>query len=409
MRTTKMLARALRVEGALIKEVREEGDAIVVRVRAPARARKRCPVCCRRCPGYDAGDGDRRWRTHDVVLAHAFIEAESPRVRCPEHGVLVAHVPWARHRSGFTRSFEDTIAWLAVRTDKSTLAGLMAIAWAGAIVARVCAPGLADDSRFDGVTRIGIDELSYRKGHQYLTVVVNHDTGHLLWAHPGRNEATLRKFFRAFGAARCKRLTLVSADAAPWIANVVAERCPNATLCIDPFHVVMWVTKVLDDVRRGMWNDLRRRKDSVRAKALKSSRWSLVKNPEDLTRGQKNKLRAIEQDNKVLYRACLMKEQLREIIATKDWQVPWMFDAWLEWVLRSRIEPMKEAARAIRNHLPGIEAALRHGLSNARVESLNTRLRLLTRMAFGFHSYEPLIALAMLKVGGMCPALPSLR
>ncbi len=118
---------------------------------------------------------------------HAYIEAEAPRVRCSEHGVLVAHVPWARHRSGFTRSFEDTIAWLAVRTDKSTLAALMAIAWVtvGAIVARVCQPQLDDDSRFDGVTRIGIDEVSYRKGHQYLTVVVDHDSGNLLWAHPG--------------------------------------------------------------------------------------------------------------------------------------------------------------------------------------------------------------------------------
>lgn len=229
-----------------------------------------------------------------------------------------------------------------------------------------------------------------------------------MWTHPGRNEATLRTFFRAFGTARCKQLTLVSVDAAPWIANVVAERCPNATLCIDPFHVVVWVTKALDDVRRGMWNDLRRRKDPVCAKALKSSRWSLVKNPEDLTRRKKNKLRVIEQDNEVLYRAYLMTEHLREIIATKDWQIPWMFDAWLEWVLRSRIEPMKKAARATREHLPGIETALRHGLSNARVESHHTRLRLLTRMAFGFRSHEPFIALAMLTLGGMCPALPTL-
>lgn len=410
MRTTKMLARALGVEGAIIKCVRDEGDDIIVEVRARKKDRRRCPLCQRRCPGYDAGDGVRRWRTRDVGLAHAYVEASAPRVQCPVHGVRTENAPWARHRSGFTRTFEDTVGWLAVRTDKTTLAALMSIAWVtvGAIVARICEPRLADDSRFDGITRIGIDEVSYRKGHRYLTVVVDHDSGRLLWAQPGRSEKTLRQFFRAFGSARSRRVTLVSADAAPWIANVVAECCPNATLCIDPFHVVMWVTKALDEVRRGMWNDLRKRKQPERATALKSSRWALVKNPEDLTRKQRHKLRAIEQDNKVLYRTYLMKEQLRAIIATKDWQVPWMLEAWLKWVMRSRIEPMKKAARAIRNNLKGIEAALFHGLSNARVESMNTRLRLLTRLAFGFHSHEPLVALAMLKLGGMCPSLPTM-
>lgn len=409
MRGTKMLARALGVESSVIEAIWEEEDGrFVVRVRPRRQHRGRCPICQARCPGYDAGYGPRRWRTHDIGLMRAEVEAEVPRVQCAEHGVRAAHVPWARHGSGFTTSFEDTVAWLAVRTDKTTLSSLLRIAWrtVGAIVTRVCASAKAAQPPLEGVTRIGIDEVSYRKGHRYLTIVVDHDTGRLLWAQPGRDEKTLRRFFRLMGKKRCAAIELVSADAASWIGNVVAERCPNAKLCIDPFHVVSWATKALDEVRRKLWNDLRRRGDTERANAMKGSRWALVKNPEDLTRPQKRKLRAIEADNRPLFLAYLMKEQLREVFKTKDWQGPFMLSAWLDWVDKSRIQPMKKVARTIRRNLHGIYSALLHGLSNARLEAMNTKLRLLTRLAYGFHSHAPLVALAMLKLGGLCPPLP---
>lgn len=405
-----MLARALGVESGVIEDVREEGDSelFVVRVRPRREHRRRCPLCLVRCPGYDAGDGVRRWRTHDVGMMRAVIEAAAPRVKCATHGVLVSHVPWARHGSGFTRSFEDTIAWLAVRTDKTTLASLLRIAWrtVGAIVERVYESASAKRSPLAGITRIGIDEVSYRKGHRYLTCVVDHDTGRLIWAQKGHDEKTLRKFFRKLGKEGCAAIRLVSADAASWIGNVIREQCPNASLCIDPFHVVSWATKALDEVRRGLWNELRERGQTERAKAMKGSRWALVKNPEDLTRKQKGKLRTIEQDNQRLFRAYLMKEQLRDIFKTKGWEAVFMMDAWLGWVGHSKIEPMKKVARAIRDNRVGIDSALVHGLSNARLESTNTKLKLLTRLAYGFHSHAPLIALAMLKLGGLCPPLP---
>ncbi len=404
-----MLARALGVESAVIEDVREEeGEVFVVRVRPRREHRRRCPICLARCPGYDQGDGLCRWRTHDVGLMRAFVEAKTPRVRCATHGVHVAHVPWARHGSGFTRTFEDTVAWLAVRTDKTALASLLRIAWrsVGAIVERVCESAIAVRSPFVGVTRIGIDEVSYRKGHRYLTCVVDHDTGRLIWAQKGRDEKTLRKFFRLLGKEGRSAITLVSADAATWIGNVVRKQCPDAVLCIDPFHVVSWATKAIDKVRRGMWNELRERGQTARAKAMKGSRWALLKNPEDLTRKQRLKLRTIEDDNKQLFRAYLMKEQLREIFKTKGWVAVFMIDEWLAWTGHSKIEPMKAVARAIRENRAGIDAALVYGLSNARLESSNTKLKLLTRLAFGFHSHEPLIALAMLKLGGLCPPLP---
>lgn len=405
-----MLARALGVESGVVEDFKQEPDdgTFVLRVRPRSKDRRRCPHCLVRCPGYDAGDGLRRWRTHDVGLMRAYVEAKAPRVECATHGVVVSHAPWARHGSGFTKSFEDTVAWLAVRTDKTTLSSLLRIAWrsVGAIVERVYESAKKSCSPLVGVTKIGIDEVSYRKGHRYLTCVIDHDTGRLLWAQPGRDEKTLRKFFRLLGKEGRAAIKLVSADAASWVANVVRKQCPNAVLCIDPFHVVAWATKALDEVRRGLWNDLRRRGQTERAKAMKGTRWALVKNPEDLTRKQKRKLRAIEEDNLPLFRAYLMKEQLRDIFATKGWEAVFMIDEWISWVMRSKLEPMKKVARAIRANRDGIDAALVYGLSNARLESSNTKLKLLVRLAFGFHSHAPLIALAMLKMGGLCPPLP---
>jgi len=198
----------------------------------------------------------------------------------------------------------------------------------------------------------------------------------------------------------------VSADAAKWIGLVVREMCPNAKLCIDPFHVVSWATKALDEVRRSMWRKLRKKGESDRAKAMKGSRWALMKNPGDLNRKQKNKLRDIETDNRPLFLAYLMKEQLRDVFQQRDWQGPLMLSEWIEWVMRSRCKPMKKVARSIRDNYDGICSALLNQLSNGRLEAMNTKLKLLTRLAFGFHSERPLIALAKLKLGGLCPPLP---
>jgi transposase len=141
-------------------------DEIVVAVRAVWRERDRCGVCRRRCPGYDLGDGRRRWRALDLGATIAFVDAAAPRVCCRRHGVVVCAVPWGRHDSRFTRAFEDQAAWLAVNTSKSAVAELMRVAWrtVGAIVERVAAEAQQETDLLDGLTRIGIDEISHRKG-----------------------------------------------------------------------------------------------------------------------------------------------------------------------------------------------------------------------------------------------------
>ena len=165
MRSARVWKRLLGVEHTVVEQVLfdEDAQAVVACVRPTRSRRRRCPLCARRCPGYDQGEGRRRWRALDLGVVQAFLEADAPRVCCPQHGVVVAAVPWARPGAWFTRGFEDTCAWLAVHTSRSAVSELLRIAWrtVGRVCARVAAEQAAKVDRFQGLRRIGVDEISY--------------------------------------------------------------------------------------------------------------------------------------------------------------------------------------------------------------------------------------------------------
>jgi transposase len=327
------------VEGV---EFDESAQAIVVSVRPVARARYRCGHCGRRSPRYDNGDGRRRWRALDLGTTKVFLEADAPRVRCREHGVTVAAVPWARHGAGHTRDFDDLAAWLAVRTSKSAVMELLRVAWrtVGSIVTRVNADIEKAVDRLEGLRRIGIDEISYKRGHRYLIVVVDHDRGRLVWAGPGRNDTALNVFFDELGAERAALLTHVSADMADWIARVVARRAPNASRSADPFHVVAWAIDALDIERRRAWNAAKGRRSTIGlarqgrstgdAQRISQARCALWKNPSDLTGRQRRQLDWIAKTDQRLWRAYLLKEGLRYVFATKGEEGKQALDRWIE-------------------------------------------------------------------------------
>ena len=228
---------------------RRAGDHGNRRVRPHRRWAGRCGICGRRCPGYDQGER-RRWRALDLGAIRAELEGAAPRVSCPGHSVTVAAVPWARHAARHTRAFEDTIAWLACAASKAAICELMRTGWRtiGHIITRVAAEAAAGTGRLAGPRRTGIDEISCRKGRKYLVVVVDHDTGLLIRAAPGRTMKAVASFFDALGPDRTAALTHVSADGASYIATVVSARAPAAIQCTDPFHVVSWAAEALDQV-----------------------------------------------------------------------------------------------------------------------------------------------------------------
>ncbi|MBD3856558.1 MAG: ISL3 family transposase [Acidobacteria bacterium] len=420
MQNNRVWQRACGLVRTVVEGVRydDTAGAIVVSVRPNAKARGRCGRCGGRSPGYDSGDGRRRWRALDAGTTAVFIEADAPRVGCSTHGPTVAQVPWARHDTGHTRDFDAMAAWLTVRTSKSATCQLLRVAWRtiGSIITRVNTDVEANIDRLDGLRRIGIDEISYKRGHRYLIVVVDHDTGRLVWAGPGRSEAALDMFFDELGERRAAEITHVSADMADWIAKAVARRAPNAIRCADPFHIVAWAIEALDIERRRAWNQAkgrtipkspgRRGRTTGNSRQIARSRYALWKNPGDLNPRQRQQLDWIAKTDPKLWRAYLLKEGLRYVFAVKGQEGKEALDQWLVWARRSQLESFIHLAKRITNHREAIEANLEHGLSQGLIESTNTKIRLLTRIAFGFHGPDPLIALALLALGSHPPRLP---
>jgi transposase len=413
VRTTRVWRRVLGVEHTVIERVDLEsdgrgGEVLIAQVRPKAGVARRCSRCGRRCAGYDISAQPRRWRSLDLGTTRVFLQATTRRVSCPEHGVVVAAVPWARAGSRFTTAFEDTCAWLVCHAALSVVAVLLRVAWRSVsdIVARVLAARSQASDRLAGLRRIGIDEISYRKGQRYLLVVTDHDTGRLVWAGTDRTAATLRQFFDDLGPDRAAALTHISADGAEFIHTVVAERAPKAVLCLDAFHVVAWATKALDEVRRALAAQLRRTGHPDQATTIKHTRWALLKNPPELTGDQRTTLAAIAKDNGALYRAYLLKEQLRMIFQADLPEARALLAGWISWARRSRIPAFARLTKTITRFRDLILNALEHGLSNARSEATNTHLPLLTRRAYGYHSPDSLIAMADLTRGGLCPPLP---
>jgi transposase len=420
MRNNRVWERACGLKRTVVEGIRydETADAIVVSVRPDAKARNRCGRCGRQSPGYDGGDGRRRWRALDAGTTRVFIEADAPRVGCRTHGPTVARVPWARHDVGHTRDFDAMAAWLAVRTSKSAACQLLRVAWRtiGSIITRVNTDIEATVDRLEGLRRIGIDEISYKRGHRYLIVVVDHDTGRLVWAGPGRSQAALDVFFDELGEERAAEITHVSADMADWIAKTVARRAPNAIRCADPFHVVAWAIEALDTERRRAWNQAKGRKIKAspgrrgrttgNSRRIARSRYALWKNPEDLNPLQQQQLNWIAKTDPRLWRAYLLKEGLRYVFRVKGEEGKQALDQWLAWARRSQLPAFVHLAKRVTKHRAAIDANLEHDLSQGLIESTNTKIRLLTRIAYGFHGPQPLIALALLALGSHPPQLP---
>lgn len=405
MRVTTLVRRLVGVTELFVRGVAVAEDGLIVDVR-PRWRRPRCGGCGGRAPGYDRGRA-RRWRHLGVGRMRIWLSYAPRRVRCPDCGVRTEKVPWAPHQSRFTWDFEELTAYLAQITDKTKVTELLGISWStvGAIVERVVQRRL-DPRRLEGLRRIGLDEFSYRKRHRYLTTVVDHDRQRVVWAGPGRTAETLFAFFDELGPDRCHQIECVTVDMGGGYLKALRERLPHAEVVFDRFHVQRLVADALDRVRREQLRDLR---GSPEGRALFDSRFALLKSPWNLTRADQQKLADLQRTNAPLYRAYLLKETFAQAM---DYRQPMRAERalreWLAWASRSKLRPFIKAARTIRAHLEGVLAYIHVRLTNGIVEGFNTRLRMIARRAFGFHSPEPLIAMLYLCCGGITldPPLP---
>lgn len=409
MRASTLLNALLELPGVRAGAASVADGELRVRVRL-RRRRLACPKCSFSTRHrYDTREVDSSWRHLDMGGRVCRLVMRRRRLRCPEHGVLAEGVPFARDRSGHTRDFDDLVAWLAARTDKTTISAFARICWrtVGAICERVAADVL-DADRLSGLVEVGVDEISWRKHHRYLTLVSDHDTGKIVWGRAGKDTATLGAFFDAVGDDGATGIEAVSMDMGPAYVKAVRDRAPRAVICFDPFHVVKLATDALEALRRQVWQAARRLPDKRIAKAFKGARWALLKNPGDLTPAQAETLTEMKRTGGILWRAYQLKEALRDMFAgdLDPTTVGHLLDRWCSRAQRSRIPEFIKAARTIRTHRAGIDAAITRGLSNGRHEGLNNKVRLIIRRAYGFHSPDAALALVQLACGPVTLELP---
>lgn len=410
MRASTLLNRLLCLPKTTVRDVQVHGGRVRVQAR-PQRRRMRCPHCAfTTAHRYDTREVDSSWRHLDLGGRICVITLRRRRLACPEHGVVTEGVDFARPGSGFTRDFEDLVVWLATKTDKTTVSVFTRVAWrtVGAMCARVVDERL-DPDRFADLVNIGVDEISWRRHHKYLTLVSDHDTGKIIWGTEGKKAAALGSFFTdALPEGGPERIEAVSMDLGPAYIKAAREHIPSATVCFDPFHVIKLATDALDDVRRQTWQAARLLPDKQIAKSYRGARWALLKNPENLTDKQAKTLKALKADGGALSRAYQLKEALRAVFAgdLDDEQVMDMLQRWCAWAQRCRIPQFVKVGKTIRKHLDGIHAAVQRGLANGRHEGLNNKVRLIIRRAYGFHTAENALALVMLTCGPVTINLP---
>lgn len=242
------------------------------------------------------------------------------------------------------------MVWEAVASSKQTAADRYGISWRAVNNAcvRVATEALGRLDLLDGLVAIAIDEVKYKKGQKYLTVVCDQFSGRVVWAAKGRSKDTVSAFFDALGD-RVSSLDFVSCDGAEWIRTMVAERAPSAIVCLDPFHLVGWATTALDEVRRGEWNQLSRSGGAPAAQQVKGLRWLLLRNWENLTPSQRAVIGDLEKANRRMFRAYVPVFRPYPSRTYVDRITPEMYLMFTDWV---------EAGRQPAEHLGHLELGI---------------------------------------------------
>lgn len=385
MRVTTVFNRMLRLPGTRVTAVRMDADSLIVSV---CRRRRRLVCACGATTTAVYDRSVRRWRHLDACGTRVFLEAELCRVDCRVCGrVRTEVVPWARPAARHTDRFEQHVLWCARRMDKTAVAGLLRIAWETVDAMIVRAVGdPARLARLDGLRRIGVDEISYKRGHRYLTIVCDHDTGSVVWAGEGKDAGALREFYAALGPVRCAQLEAVSMDLGIAYRHATQVAAPQARICADPFHLLKLASETID---------------VVRSRTLRSSRdpqlrWALLKRPDHLSPVQQQLLDTLAADETDAWRAWSHREQFRAVLQAPATQAATALDRWVTGAAASTVVPVRNLAQRMAKHRQMIINTIETGLSNGRLEGTNSKIRLLNHRGYGHHRPSALIALILL-------------
>jgi len=363
------------------------------------RAAFRCPSCGKDCPGYDSRA--RRWRHLDTCQYRTILIADLPRVRCEEHGVVQVAVPWAEPGSRFTALFEAlAIDWLQ-EASLSAVARQLHLSWdeVDGILGRAVARGLAR-RKLEPPQRIGVDETSFQKRHEYVTVVCDLKREVVVYVADDHKETSLDGFYESLGPEALSELEVVCMDMwRPYIAST-RRHVPEADhrIAFDKFHVAKQLGDAVDRVRRGENKILLAAGDET----LAGTRYWWLANPEKMDESRWQQFASLRQSALKTARAWAIKEfamtlwgYVRRGWAEKAWK------AWLAWALRCRLAPLRKVAETIRKYLWGILNAIVYRATNALTEGMNSRIQEIKRMACGYRNRERFRNAIYFHLGGL--------
>lgn len=358
----------------------------MVNVVADDGAQWRCPECGRPSPRYDKRA--RQWRHLDTMQFKTLLEAEVPRIQCPEHGVRQIKVPWAEAGSGFTALFEAmAVFWLRQASTKA-VASALGLSWnaVDGIMQRAVRRGLARRAELQP-ERLSVDETSFQKRHEYVTVVTDQDTGHVIHVADDRTTESVEAFYASLTDKQRANIEAVAMDMWPAYIKATRAQIPDAgnKIAFDKFHVAKYLGDGVDKVRRQEHHHLLQDGDQT----LKGTKYQWLRNPHNMSRAQANHFSALRDSTLKTARAWAMKEMAMDIwrYQTRGWAIK-AWKKWFSWAQRCRLEPMKKVAATLKAHLWGIVNAITLGVHNGHAESNNARIQRIKARACGFRNRQ---------------------
>lgn len=358
-----------------------------------------CPVCQVPCGAYDTTE--QVWQHLNFFQYKTYLHAWVPRISCKEHGIKQITIPWARERSGFTLLFEAMIMTLVDQMPVKEIATMMGIEdtrlWR--IIEHYVNKDL-DQSDLSKVARVGVDETSSQKGHKYVSLFVDLDTRKVIFVAKGKDSSTVQAFREhliKYGGSP-EHITDFSCDLSPAFIKGIEEQFPRAHITFDKFHVMKLLNAAVDETRRN---------EQAQEKGLTSTRYIWLKNPENLTKKQKEKLQSLSSLQLKTGRAYRMKLVFQQIFSTEAvaFDRQQALKKWYAWAIRSRIEPMVGFAKMLKKHWNGITRWFVSAINNGILEGLNSLVQAAKARARGFRSVE-YFKLIIYRVAGKMGCLP---
>lgn len=376
------------------------GNRVDIHVRLDASAETRCPECQAPCSRHDTRT--RRWRHLDTCQMQTILIAEVPRISCSEHGVRQVTVPWAERRAKFTAMFEALIIdWLKQATI-SAVADRLGLTWdqVDGVMKRGIGRGL-ERRETSLPKRLGVDEKSFQKRHEYVTVVHDIESGTVIHVDDTRKAEGLESFFRQFSPQELSEIEVVTMDMSQAYISAVEKCVPGGRekIAFDRFHIAALFSKAIDEVRRREHRNLMKLGD----KSLAGSRYQWLTNPKNMTDEEWKEFESLRESTLKTARAYAIKETAMEVWEAEG-DADFLRRAWgrvMAWAGRSRLEPMKKLAKTLRRHLDGVIRAQILRVSNATAEGLNSVIQQIKYNARGFRNRERFKLAILFHLGGL--------